>query len=111
MAARNTSQRSAPSRSSWQKCARRLLTRKNYRMSDDIRHPYPFAKQVAERYVAALKDFCEPDRVIVAGSIRRRRATVKDIEIVYIPRMVESTATDLFTTAMESAVDRMLNAF
>ena len=42
------------------------------------------ARGIAEKYVAILKPLC--DRIEIAGSIRRRKPIVKDIEIVCIPR-------------------------
>jgi len=46
------------------------------------------AIEIAERIRAELAPFCE--RVEIAGSIRRRKPEIGDIEIVAIPRMVES---------------------
>jgi DNA polymerase/3'-5' exonuclease PolX len=42
------------------------------------------AKLIADKYVAALAPLCE--RIEIAGSIRRRKPQVNDIEIVCIPR-------------------------
>lgn len=36
-----------------------------------------------------LKDHCEEDQIHIAGSIRRRKYDVKDIEIVLLPKRVE----------------------
>jgi DNA polymerase/3'-5' exonuclease PolX len=41
------------------------------------------AKKIADSYVAVLRPSC--DQIEIAGSIRRRRPEVKDIEIVCIP--------------------------
>jgi DNA polymerase/3'-5' exonuclease PolX len=41
------------------------------------------AKEIADNYVDALRPSC--DRIEIAGSIRRRRPKVNDIEIVCIP--------------------------
>ncbi|MBN1964885.1 MAG: hypothetical protein JW910_09570, partial [Anaerolineae bacterium] len=46
------------------------------------------ARTLADRLVAALAPACE--RIEVAGSIRRKRSTVGDIELVVIPRVVET---------------------
>lgn len=43
------------------------------------------AKAIAERVVEALRPFCE--RIEIAGSIRREKPEVKDIEVVCIPRV------------------------
>lgn len=53
-------------------------------MSERPRIPRAEAEAVATMLVAKLAPFCE--RIEVAGSIRRRMHTVKDIEIVAIPR-------------------------
>jgi len=42
------------------------------------------AQAVAQRFVEAIQDVCE--RAAVAGSVRRQKPTVGDIEIVCIPR-------------------------
>lgn len=47
------------------------------------------AKSVAEKYLELLKPLCY--RAEIAGSIRREKPEVKDIEIVCIPRMVTIT--------------------
>lgn len=43
------------------------------------------ALAVAREVCAKLKPFCE--RMIVAGSLRRRRQWVGDVEVLYIPRL------------------------
>lgn len=43
------------------------------------------AKAIAEKYLAILAPYCE--RITIAGSIRRQRPHVNDIEIVCIPRV------------------------
>lgn len=43
------------------------------------------ALPVAERVVAVLKPHCK--RIEIAGSIRRKKTEVGDIEVVYIPKM------------------------
>ena len=48
--------------------------------------PLYYAAQIAEDVCAQLAPHCEPGRCVVAGSVRRRRPTVGDIEIVCIPR-------------------------
>jgi len=45
------------------------------------------ARQIAEKYLNLLKPFCS--RIEIAGSIRREKPEVKDIEIVCIPFDVE----------------------
>jgi DNA polymerase/3'-5' exonuclease PolX len=41
------------------------------------------AERIAERLVEEMRPFCE--RIEIAGSVRRRKAEVKDIEIVAVP--------------------------
>ena len=41
------------------------------------------AKQIAEKYLNLLKPYCW--RIEIAGSIRREKSEVKDIEIIAIP--------------------------
>jgi DNA polymerase/3'-5' exonuclease PolX len=50
------------------------------------------ALPIAKLWVRNLEPYC--DRIEIAGSIRRQKPDVKDIEIVCIPK--ESTLTDLF---------------
>jgi DNA polymerase/3'-5' exonuclease PolX len=42
------------------------------------------AQQIAQKYVELLRPYCK--RIEIAGSIRRQRPEVKDIEIVCIPK-------------------------
>lgn len=66
-------------------------------MSDKPRYPRADAIAVARELVRALTWHCLADRIVVAGSLRRRKAEAGDVEIVYIPRMSESQAPcDLF---------------
>lgn len=58
-------------------------------MSGKIKHPRAKALEVARELTAALRDLCEADRFIFAGSLRRLKPEVGDIELVYIP-LVES---------------------
>jgi len=62
-------------------------------VSDKIKFPLLKARHVAERIVRALAPACE--RIEIAGSIRRQKSEVGDIEILYIPKMV-SIRSDLF---------------
>ena len=52
------------------------------------------ARQIAETKVAEIYPFCEV--VVIAGSIRREKYEVKDIEIVCIPKLVMKGGVDLF---------------
>jgi DNA polymerase/3'-5' exonuclease PolX len=54
------------------------------------------ARGAAERLVEAMRPFCE--RIEIAGSIRRGRMEVKDVEIVCVPTWEEVPGDDLFGT-------------
>ena len=70
--------------------------------------PYAEALRVAVELVWLFTPACE--QVVVAGSLRRRRPTVSDIEIVAEPRY-EEVADGLFDTARVSALDALLGSF
>lgn len=59
-------------------------------------YPLAAAEPVARHLIAVLAPFCH--RIEIAGSIRRRKPIVGDIEIVFIPR-VEQRMADMFATA------------
>lgn len=61
------------------------------------------AHAVATELVGLLADACE--RIEIAGSLRRRRDEVHDLEIVAIPRVEERPGEDLWGEAMPTAVD------
>lgn len=44
------------------------------------------AEILADRIVDCIKHLCDPGKIVVVGSIRRKRATVHDIDIVLIPQ-------------------------
>jgi DNA polymerase (family 10) len=44
------------------------------------------AEKLANQIVCGIKHLCDPERIMVVGSIRRRRPEVKDIDIVLIPQ-------------------------
>lgn len=56
-------------------------------MSSKIKHPRAKAMGVAKELTAALRELCEPERFIFAGSLRRMKPEVGDIEVVYVPRV------------------------
>jgi len=56
-------------------------------MSSPTKHPRAKALAVARELTAALRPLCEPDRFIFAGSLRRLKPEVGDIELVYIPKV------------------------
>ena len=53
-------------------------------MSDNQRWPLAEAEQVAQEVVAKLTDYCEV--IQVAGSVRRRKPDVGDVELLVVPR-------------------------
>ena len=55
-------------------------------MSDGRKYGYAEASHIAGMIVDSLRPFC--DRIEIAGSIRRQKREVGDIEIVCIPRTV-----------------------
>jgi len=70
------------------------------------------ALSLAQNLLEELAPSCE--RIQIAGSIRRGKREVKDIEIVALPSIVESKVVDMFgkviSTSMESALDTILIA-
>lgn len=52
------------------------------------------ARVIAWEILKALEPFCE--RQMVVGSIRRQKATVGDIEILFVPKLEEHRENDLF---------------
>lgn len=59
-------------------------------MSEGPRMSYPFALRLAEHMCEILRPDCQ--RIEIAGSIRRKKSTIGDIELVVIP----NTVTDIF---------------
>lgn len=54
-------------------------------MSDKIKYPRALALGVAEVLVESLRPYCE--RITIAGSLRREKPKVGDIEILFVPRV------------------------
>lgn len=75
--------------------------------AEPIRHPRAAAIAVAKELCDLLKPLCLPERLIVAGSLRRRKETVKDVEIVYVSRRM-SVADGLFDTRSIPSADAEL---
>jgi DNA polymerase/3'-5' exonuclease PolX len=63
------------------------------------------ARTVAERIVAALSPFCE--RIEIAGSLRRGKPTVGDVEILYVPK-AEDRPDGLFGSKPASLADERI---
>jgi DNA polymerase/3'-5' exonuclease PolX len=66
------------------------------------RFPAAAARAVADDLVGWLAPFCAPDRILVAGSLRRQRPDVGEVEILFVP-LHGPIATDLFTTVQDLA--------
>ena len=60
--------------------------------------PYAQALGLAEKFITQIRPMC--DRVEIAGSLRRKKDQVGDIEIVCIPKIVK--APDMFGYAISS---------
>jgi DNA polymerase/3'-5' exonuclease PolX len=75
-------------------------------MTDKIKHPRDKALAVAQTFVLALSPFCE--RVEIAGSIRRKKPEVGDIELLFIPKTGERDA-DMFTKEKYDMADDAIN--
>ena len=71
-------------------------------MSEKKRFPLEQAEEIGRELVDLLRPWCEI--VEIAGSIRRRKKTVGDIEIVYVPRFVLA-ADGFFDSKKTSAAD------
>lgn len=46
--------------------------------------------------IGALQDFCEPERVLICGSIRRKKALVGDVEVLFVPKLMPVASGDFF---------------
>jgi DNA polymerase/3'-5' exonuclease PolX len=68
-----------------------------------MKFPRSLACQVAREVLVAITPACE--RVIVAGSLRRRRQEVGDVEILYVSRMEQDPTSDLFAPTSRPVVD------
>ena len=66
------------------------------------RWPRAAALQVARELCDRLNPFCE--KLIVAGSVRRKKADVGDVEILYVSRM-QDRPLDMFSTEAVSLAD------
>jgi DNA polymerase/3'-5' exonuclease PolX len=53
-------------------------------LTQSVRFENALARDVAQDFIDALADHCE--RIQIAGSLRRRKPFVKDVEIVFVPK-------------------------
>lgn len=77
--------------------------------TDKPRFPNQIGMKVAAELCAALKPVCE--RIIVAGSLRRRKPTVGDVEILYIGKTeVRQDPADMFANITINLADEAISA-
>ena len=67
------------------------------------KYPRADAIAVAKELVAVLAPCCLPERLYVAGSLRRRKPEVGDVELVFVPQTFAGTPVDFFSPAPEIA--------
>ena len=85
-------------------------------MSATRQLPLRLAAKAATRLRAELEPFCE--RIEIAGSVRRRKATVGDLELVAIPQVERVESVDMFgqvaaveaRSLLDAHLDEMLAA-
>jgi len=65
--------------------------------------PYNEAKKIADDLFESLKPFCE--EIFIAGSVRRKKETVGDIELVVLPKQIEVSEGDLFDVVTTKIID------
>jgi DNA polymerase/3'-5' exonuclease PolX len=76
------------------------------------RFPRAEALLMAQKFVAFLENHCH--RCVIAGSLRRRKELVKDIEILFVPKMVTTAdPADMFggritVSAADAAIEVLL---
>lgn len=79
-------------------------------MNEDPPKP-KFPREAALTVAESLRDLFYPmcSRICVAGSLRRRKTMVGDIEILYIPRLeLRKDPQDMFATINASLVDEII---
>ena len=76
-------------------------------MSDQPRYPHADGLRVAEELVRILEP--ESLRIIIAGSLRRMKPTVGDVEILYVPKFITGPdPDDLFGIKTFNTVDEII---
>ncbi|MFW6195585.1 MAG: hypothetical protein ACOC5M_03575, partial [Chloroflexota bacterium] len=71
------------------------------------RMPWEFAKRVGEEIADLLSPYCQ--RIAIAGSIRRKKEWVKDIEILAVPDVQEARNLLREVTTHENLLDRAMD--
>ncbi len=74
-------------------------------MSEKVRYPRAAALAVVRELLPLLTPCCE--RIVVAGSLRRGRADVGDVELLFIPRF-EERQLDLVTRAPVNLAEEVI---
>jgi DNA polymerase/3'-5' exonuclease PolX len=74
--------------------------------SGKLRWPADLARRIGDELVAALKPCCE--QACIAGSLRRNKAEVGDIEILYVPRIGQIRRPGALFTEPGSLADDLL---
>jgi DNA polymerase/3'-5' exonuclease PolX len=70
--------------------------------------PRADAIAVARELVAALRSAAPEDRLVVAGSLRRRKREVGDVEVLFVPNFIPERD-GLFDTRQVNLADRVLD--
>ncbi|MFH1640834.1 MAG: hypothetical protein ABIA66_02590, partial [Candidatus Omnitrophota bacterium] len=73
-----------------------------------VKYPLEKMKYLAEDVVRLLRPYCT--RIEIAGSIRRTRSEVSDIEIVCIPKTMMVPTLDLLDPLKEVRMPGFVNA-
>jgi len=72
--------------------------------------PDSFARDIAESFIADIKDTCE--QIEIVGSLRRYKTVVKDIDIIAIPKFIQEEDETLFGEPVQTnLLDRRLSQF
>jgi len=75
------------------------------------KHPHATALAIAKEIVAELTPYCQ--RIEIAGSLRRLKAEVGDIEVLFVPH-IEQRQADMFSTEpvdiAQERINQMLTA-
>jgi DNA polymerase/3'-5' exonuclease PolX len=71
-------------------------------------HPAGAARAVADELMVPLAPFCAPERLAVAGSLRRGAARVHDLEICYVSRIGPARRSGDLLESLNSLADLKL---
>ena len=65
------------------------------------------AQKIAEEIKGWLEPYCEPGRCVIAGSIRRRRPEVNDVELLCIPLPIDPLVKKTYRVDDHQCLDRV----